>query len=282
MHTPSTDHALPGSGNRLRALLAALVLGAGIGFAVAYLVMEPAAADPPPGRTIVLTPADRAQIAANLAEVQGGPPTQAELGAAIEDRVREEVFYREALRRGLGRGDPVVRKRLARLMEGAAADASDDDPPDQATLRRWLRDHPDRFAQDLRLGFDQVFFETRPRAVVGRALIEGGADWARVGDPSRLPAAFADAGRPAVAREMGEDFAIAIEGLRLGRAWQGPVESTLGWHLVRLRSREPGTIPAFETVRDRVEADWRAATAATRADAAYEALRRRYTVQTGG
>jgi len=280
MIVPSPEPGTGRSGIRWGLLLAALVVGAGLGFAVSFFITNPAPADSP-GPTIVLTRADRGQIAADLAEVEGRPPTEGELDAVIELRVREEVFYREALRQGIGRDDPIVRKRLARLMEGAAADAGGADAPDDATLRRWLRDHSDRFAQGLRLGFDQVFFETRSRAVVGRALIEGGADWARVGDPSQLPATFADAGRPAVAREMGEDFAIELESLRPGRAWQGPVESALGWHLVRLRERGPGVIPAFETVRDRVEADWRAATAATRADAAYEALRWRYMVQTG-
>ena len=43
------------------------------------------------------------------------PPTEEELQGLIEDRVREEIFYREARALGLDRDDPVVRDRLREL-----------------------------------------------------------------------------------------------------------------------------------------------------------------------
>ena len=40
------------------------------------------------------------------------PPTREELEGLIRDRVREEVYYREAIAMGLDRDDPVIRRRL--------------------------------------------------------------------------------------------------------------------------------------------------------------------------
>ena len=252
-----------------------LVAGLAI-FAVLSWRVQP---DDPASRVIDLSREDQARLSVNFAEVMGRPPTQAELDALIQRWVREEVLYREALRLGLEEGDAVVRKRLAQKMDVIAASAADAEKPDNATLAKWLRDHPDRFAQDMQLTFDQLYFTERGRAVVAKALLEGGADWTKVGDAVSLPAHFERASRTMVSDEMGPDFARALEGLEPDKAWRGPVESALGWHLVRLTGKQPGVLPPLAAIRSRVEDDWRAETGRLRQDAAYQTLRDAYTVQ---
>ncbi len=232
----------------------------------------------PASRTIHLTREDQARLSVNFAQVMGRPPTQAELDAVIARWVREEVLYREALRLGLDEGDAVVRKRLAQKMEVIAASAADAETPDDEALDRWLKTHPERFAQDMTLTFDQLYFTSRGRAVVAQTLLGGGADWTRLGDPISLPARFTGARRAVVAAEMGEEFARALARLEPGERWQGPLESALGWHLVRLTAREPGVVPPLAAIRQRVEDDWRAETGRARQDAAYAELRRAYRV----
>ncbi len=39
-------------------------------------------------------------------------------------------------------------------------------------------------------------------------------------------------------------------------AWQGPVESGLGWHLVFVDSLEPGRVPDFSEVEPEVKNAW--------------------------
>ena len=237
------------------------------------------ALEDPASRSIQLTRDDQARLSVNFAEIMGRPPTQTELDALIARWVREEVLYREALRLGLDEGDPVVRKRLAQKMDVIAASAAEAESPDDATLARWLRDHPDRFAQDMQLTFDQLYFTTRGRAKVAKTLLDGGADWTRMGDAVSLPARFEEASREAVSNEMGREFAAAIEGLEPGTGWYGPVESALGWHLFRLTGKQPGFLPPLSAIRARVEDDWRAETGRLRQDEAYEALRDSYSVK---
>jgi len=72
-------------------------------------------------------------------------------------------------------------------------------------------------------------------------------------------------------------FAQSLFQLKPG-AWQGPVESGLGWHLVFVDSITPGRVPAFEEIEPDVKAEW---VAEQRADAkrrAFEAMRARYEV----
>ena len=53
----------------------------------------------------------------------------------------------------------------------------------------------------------------------------------------------------------------------------------VGWHLVRVTDREPPRLPPLETIRTRVEADWRAAREATARERTYHALRDAYRVE---
>ena len=231
------------------------------------------------GREIHLTREDQARLSVSFAQVMGRPPTDGELDTVITRWIREEILYREALRLGLDDGDAVVRKRLAQKMEVIAASAADAQEPANEALDRWLKNHPERFEEDAKLTFDQLYFTSRGRAAVARTLLEGGADWTKLGDPVSLPAHFERAGRGVASAELGDEFARALDGLKPGATWQGPVESALGWHLVRLTAREAGTLPPLSAIRQRVEDDWRAETGRARQDAAYRELRRAYTVK---
>ncbi len=252
-----------------------LIAGAAI-FAVLSLRVVP---DDPASRAIHLTRDDQARLSVNFAQIMGRPPTRAELDALVQRWVREEVLYREALRLGLDQGDPVIRKRLAQKMDVIAASSADTEQPANEALQKWLNTHPERFAQDMTLTFDQLYFTDRGRAVVAKTLLEGGANWTRVGDAVSLPAHFERASRTTVSDEMGPDFARALEGLAPDKEWRGPIDSALGWHLVRLTAKEPGLLPPLRAIRGRVEDDWRAETGRTRQDAAFKTLRDAYTVQ---
>lgn len=234
--------------------------------------------DNPSSRAIFLSRDEQAHIAADLAAAEGRPPNAAEVERAVEAWVRDEILYREALRRGLSKGLSTSRATMVAEMEavfvrdGAGLGVSD------ATLAEWMREHPERFAADVFLTFDQVPFESRGRAEVGRTLIDGGADWQRVGDDTALPARFERAGRAAVTTAFGEEFGRAVERLETGADWQGPIRARQSWHLVRLIKRETAPLPPLDAVRGAVETDWRRASAEARATAAYEALQSRYTV----
>jgi hypothetical protein len=108
-----------------------LALGAAL-FGIAELAGE--SRDPGSYR-IEISPAEVDALAAAFARSKGRPPSPEEVRALVEERVREEVYVREAQAMGLDRDDPVVRRRLREKMEvvGAAAD-----PVSPAGARRRL------------------------------------------------------------------------------------------------------------------------------------------------
>ncbi len=231
----------------------------------------------PGSRVIDVTREAQAQIALAYERTMQRPPTDAELDGLIERWVREEVLYREALRLGLEANDPVVRRRLATKMDFLAAASAETVEPDEAELAAWYRANTARYAGNLRLSFDQVYFAARPDAAT--VMPELAQDWRGAGAPASLPASVDARGQAQVAAQFGADFADTLAMMKVGDGWQGPVASGVGWHFVRLRAAEPGAVPPLASVRARAVEDWRLATAQEREEQAYRLLRDAYTVE---
>jgi hypothetical protein len=171
---------------------------------------------------------------------------------------REEALVREALARGLGDGDPVIRQRLVQKLTLLLEAESDPAEPDDVTLQRWLDEHPDDYRRIATVSFEHIFFDRARRGERGdldarsalASLRDGeplAAAWLR-GDPHpagpSLPLRrFAD-----VTRSFGYAFARALDDLPAG-AWRGPLPSPAGWHLVRVTARDPGGPARLAEVR---------------------------------
>jgi hypothetical protein len=234
---------------------------------------------------IVVTEAKIGNLAELFERTWRRPPTAAELEGLIEDHIKEEIFYREALALGLDRDDIVIRRHLRQKMEFVSTDFADRAEPTDADLRAFLDEQPDRFRTPGRVSFAQVYFSPDRRGEDTRgdaervlvALDAGKADPAEVGDPLLLEQDYQDLSLPDVERLFGRAFAGHVVELPLGR-WSGPVESGYGLHLVLVRERTEGGLPALDQVRDAVAREWRAARRQEASAAFYETLRAGYEV----
>lgn len=226
----------------------------------------------PASRVIDIGPEEQAQIALTFERTMGRAPTDAELDAAIERFVRDEVLYREALRLGLDQGDAVVRQRLVSKMDMSASAAAEAAEPDEATLRAFFEKNAARYGGEAMVSFEQAFFASEKEA--RDALASGSIS----GMPISLPANVEAMPTREVQSRFGEQFARALNGIEPGERWQGPIPSGFGWHLVRLSQRTSESLD-FELVRDRVANDWRSAEIATRKDRAFDVLRSAYRVE---
>jgi hypothetical protein len=211
------------------------------------------------------------------------PPVAAELEGLIEQYIRGEVLYREALAMGLDRDDPYVRNRLGQKLSFLLDDLSAEQVPGEGELADYLARHPERYRVPAKLSLRQVYLnparhpEPRARAAEILARLAAGADPAELGDPTLLPRALEAASQPEIARDLGEDFAAALFELEPG-SWQGPMRSGLGWHLVLITEREPGRMPSLEAVRAQVLRDWREERRRALQAQTYERLRARYEI----
>jgi peptidyl-prolyl cis-trans isomerase C len=245
--------------------------------AAIFIVFALAGGGPDPGeRRIAVDEARVQRIVTLWMQTWHRPPTPAELDGLIGEYVQEEVYYREALRLGLDRDDPVIRRRLRSKMEFLAADQLESVTPADDVLKAWMQAHPALYVPDAKLSFQQIYVgsatdrdaaEARAATILSR--LAAGASPAQLRQPLSLPTALSGA--------FGEAFSAGLLRAPIGR-WTGPVASGFGLHVVKVTAVKLGPPPALDQVRQAVENDWRAATRAEREAKAYQDLLKGYDV----
>lgn len=226
---------------------------------------------------IVLTPGQIDHLAAGFAKVWQRPPTEGELKGLVDDWVREEIAVREATAAGLDRDDTIVRRRLRQKLEFVSEDVAAAVPPTEAELQAWLDAHPDEFRREPETAFEQIYFREEAPARAALEAVRRGGDRSRFGDGTLLPSEMERSGRAVVASVFGPEFAAAVEPLPAG-VWSGPIGSSYGWHLVRVRDRFAGGLPELPEIRAEVEREFLADRRVRQLDGMYERLLRKYTV----
>lgn len=198
------------------------------------------------------------------------PPSPAELDGLIREFIKEEIYFREAIRLGLDTDDPVIRRRLRSKMEFLATAEVENAAPSDAELTRYYIANKEHYTADPAFSFDQRYYgedKSGARAAVG-ALNAGKSSPVLL---IPLPAAMENAPASDVARQFGDDFVAALRKLPTSK-WSGPVQSGYGWHAVRVRSVVAADFAPLAEISQQVTNDWRAETKAKREAAAYQTL----------
>lgn len=241
----------------IREPLVHFVLAAGLIFAAYSAVSAGRVGET---ETIRISAAELERLAALYATEAGTLPSTEDLRAIIVDHVENEALTREARRLGLGEGDTVVERRLAQKMRFMLDDLAELPAPEEAELRDWYGEHPERFTEPGRVSFDHVFLtspdDARSTALLAQLNGNTPPDWRRSGDPFMLQRQYGNLPVREVVRLFGGDFAEALSSLPVSDGWQGPVPSAIGIHLVRVSSRSPEQLPAFDDIQDAVATDW--------------------------
>ena len=193
-------------------------------------------------------------------------PTPAEFQAMVEDKVREEVLYREALAMNLDKDDTIVKRRMAQKMQFLAEDVAAAHEPSTAELKAWFDKNSSKFALPSRYSFRHLYFSPDKRgknahddAAKALTKIAGQPEDSKLAvslaDQFMFQDYYGDRAPDALAKEFGPQFVVALEKLKPG-SWQGPIESGYGWHLVYVDTVIPGRIPAFEEMEPDVKTAW--------------------------
>jgi len=237
--------------------------------------------------TIVVTRAQIDALAKGFAMTWQRAPSPSELQGLIQDRVREEVYCREAIALGLDKDDTIIRRRLRQKMEFVSEDVAAAVEPKETDLRAYLKAHPESFRIEPRLTFRHVYLDPERHrgtlaADAAQLLAELNAegrkaDPTKEGDPFLLDHTFDGVPAGVVAKQFGDAFAAKLAELAPGR-WQGPIESGYGAHLVFLAARVEGRSPSFEEARDAVRVEWSHAKRLEANESFYASLLARYTV----
>jgi hypothetical protein len=211
----------------------------------------------------------------------------------VEDYIREEALYREALALGLNEGDYILKRRLVQKMEYLLSGSTAEDAvPEEAILEAYLAQHAPRYAKPTRHTFTHIFFSQETHGEQAKGLAADLLSKFSEDQPS-----FNEAGeygdlfpyhrnyvdRPAdyVASQFGSDWPDFLDQAPLDK-WVGPVRSKLGQHLILITGRNAASVPSLDDIRPVLTRDYLAERRALQQQQATRALIDRYTIQYDG
>jgi len=233
----------------------------GLVVAAAFLMAK----GPPAGnesRRVVLTGGDVLQLKASFMRTWQREPTATELRGTLEQHIRQEILYREALARGYDRDDLVVRRAMQQKMEFLAASQALQEPPSDEEIEAFFSLRQERYRLPAIVSFAQVYVssdrrgagaERYARELLARLRKEDPepnvlASW---GDPIMLDSSYTEVTEREVGATFGGDFSNAVVAQETGQ-WEGPLRSGYGLHLVKVEQREDSRIPDWSEIRARI------------------------------
>jgi len=263
-------------------------LVAGLALFAIYRTLNPIPEQPDEGKRIVITEDDLRQVQVAWRAQWQRFPTPDEMRGLVDSKIREEILYREAMALGLEKGDTIVKRRLAQKMEFLADDISTLREPEIDELKAWFEKNQERFALPTLVSFHHAYFSPDRRGAHARDDAFGGLrklaahsndlDALKgLADPFMFQDYYGERSFDQVASIFGTEFANSLFALKPD-AWQGPIESGLGWHLVLIDSIAPGRVPAFDEIAADVKAQWTDQQRVELRSRAFELMKARYEI----
>lgn len=266
MAARESDHAL------LREPLFHFVL-----LAILIFVAHWATAEPEPAPVIAIDEQEVEEYRDNFEQRHFRQPTTEEVDRFRQNRINEEILYREGLALGLDREDPVIKARVISKMQLVMAEKPDLDDPGDKVLEAFLQQQPERYHRSARYSFALAHFpeaDDSARATLARA-VANGADPQRAGLTVEH---FEGRNQASVAATFGPDFPQLLELTAENNRWQ-EVEVNDSTRLLRVTEYQPGTLPPLNQIRQQVLTDWRRAERVRKVDQQVAAMAEQYNIQ---
>lgn len=191
---------------------------------------------------------------------------EAKFDEELEDRIRQEILYREGLDRALDKEDSVVKYRVASKMERFAKEMASGEPFSDERIESYYNENKNIYTRPKRISFRHIMFDSTKRGAE-QALADCNEVLARIqAGELKEYSAVAELGdqNPAVDGEFlsktqdeigtvfGKEFAAVLDtGSQAGLI--APVASMHGYHIVEIRKIVLEQIKSFEDVRSRIE-----------------------------
>lgn len=241
----------------------------------------------PQSEKVVITSGKIDQIITIFSRTWQRPPTAEELDGLVEDEIREQVLYREAMAIGLDKDDTIVRRRLRQKFEFLMEDVEAASVPSDRDLQDWMDKNPSKFSTEPKFSFLQVYLNVSHRGENASAEAtnllarlnntDEKVNAAELGDATLLPFEFPLSSTEVIARVFGSQFAQQLQALEPGR-WSGPLQSSYGLNLVYVRERTDGKLRSLDEARDQAQREWIHARQEELTKTVYLNLRKKYSI----
>lgn len=206
---------------------------------------------------------------ANYFESKLASMSAKERNQLIEDYIREEVLYREALSLGLDSNDYVIRRRMVSKAEFVINSFAENVTEEgDAGIEQYFEANRADYYIAPTVTFTHIFFDGKQQGKVSaeqrarlrqKELNETQAaftDARKYGDRFLYKVNYVEQSRKQVASHFGVKMMEQIFNLKPDASlWHGPYESPYGMHLVMLSSMTKGISPEINDIYPRVAQD---------------------------
>ena len=257
-----------------------------IGVVVFSLVSVMSESNEPDNLTINVSPAQIERWKAVFEQQRLRPPTETEVTELIDDHIREEILYREAIAMGLEKDDTVVRRRMVHKIRFVTEGLFTFEEPEEEKLTHYIEEHAARYRIPDQITFSQVYFnvskENATKAAATLKTLNSMDTFTKeqlkeLGDPIFVDSKFQDVSIKEVSKTFGIAFSEGINNLTTGE-WHGPLQSGLGLHLVKVDKVTEMPLPQASEIKDRVLADYKQEQFKKLNESFYEDLKSRYEI----
>ena len=192
------------------------------------------------------------------------PPERQSL---IDDYIRAEVMYREALNLGLEVDDQIIRRRLIQKIEFINTGFSSDVAKiDELELQDYFNLHRQQYSIDASITFSHVFFDKDKKLGSSEELARQALtklnqknvpfeNAAQYGQRFYFHRNYVDRTKNFVISHFGEAFSEQVFTLKGANTWHGPFTSKYGSHLVMVKKNQPTRLPELTEVAPQVLQD---------------------------
>jgi parvulin-like peptidyl-prolyl isomerase len=237
------------------------MIGAGI-FAL-YYVMNPVRNDK---QTIIIDDDMVGRIGSLFQKQWSRLPTDAEWTSLIDNEIREEVYYRQALKMNLDHNDELIRRRMNQKLDFISSDLAQMELPSDIALQAYYLKHKDKYLQQASYSFSHIYFNADKRQHAKADAIallpslpatdNNLTDLTKLGDAFAFAYHTDEASAKEIDAQMGESFSAALAKLPVGK-WSGPILSGFGAHLIFIDGVKPATEAPFESIKTQLLNDYR-------------------------
>ncbi len=211
-------------------------------------------------------------------------PNEQEIKAFLDQYLRQEVFYKEALAMNLDHNDIIVKRRLAQKMEAVSNDLNAMiTPPTDTDLKAFYESHKELFQLPPVYSFQQVLFLNDEPHV--KSEIENTKQNLNSGKEiptSRksklsIPNEWNNSDPITIYKTFGDYFTTVLDSLPT-KEWVGPIPSGFGQHLVYIVKKDSSRPANFDTIKSAVEKEYEYQSELKMQDKVYQDLLKKYQV----
>ena len=189
-------------------------------------------------------------------------PTDEELKSLVDQNIKQEIFYQEAIKMKLDHNDEIIKRRLAQKMEFLSNDLATINEPTDKELKRFYDAHFEDYLTPYLYSFYQIICKQDNRTdpkndaeqILSKYSNASFEEMKNKGDVLPFPYYFENIDANELNRQLGMQFSKALETTKIN-GWMGPISSGFGYHLVYIVEKKGPQIPDFESVKKELLGD---------------------------